>query len=89
MTDWFEKKAGSPVHKGIEDESMLMVGYVIPDWVRLPPDLGGGQVAVVDSHMGLCPMCKEAGVQHLKLESGLGVAECGQHGFVWYGRRLV
>lgn len=88
MITWFEKNVGN-LHQSIEDESMFMVGHVIPDRVRLPPELGRKQVAVVGSFMGRCPMCKEGVVQHLKLENGLGCAECSTHGFVWYGRRSV
>jgi hypothetical protein len=84
-TAWFNKAAGSVVHESIEDDSMLMVGDVIPDWVRLPAELGGERVRVEGAKTAPCPMCRNhVEVRHLRVTGNLGVAECRQHGFVWY-----
>ena len=84
-TAWFQKRAGSDVHESTEDETMVLVGDVIPDWVRLPAELGGARVPVHGATAAPCPMCRDGHpVRHLKVEGSLGVAECRQHGFVWY-----
>lgn len=84
-TTWFQKHAGSEVHEGIDDESMVLVGDTIPDWVGLPSQLGGARVRVLGWKASPCPLCKGGhDVRHLQVEDGLGVAECRTHGFVWY-----
>jgi len=61
-----------------------------PDWVRLPPELGGGQVRVTASAIRPCPKCGAQG-RHLLLEHQLpdgrplAVGECDRGcGFSWY-----
>ena len=84
-TEWFEKQAGDKALALANDEGVVLIGDLTPDWVRLPDVLGGGRVRVVSAHGAPCPMCGDAHpVQHLRVEGGLGVAECGAHGFVWY-----
>lgn len=84
-TTWFNRRAGSDAHASTEDDSMMLVGDVTPDWVRLPPELGGARVRVLGVSASPCPMCRNhVEVRHLRVEGNLGVAECGQHGFVWY-----
>jgi len=84
-TMWFNREAGSTVAQGTDEPETLLVGDGAPDWVRLPPELGGGQERVLGSHPAPCPMCKgDAPVRHLELAGDLGVAECVKHGFVWY-----
>lgn len=81
MTDWFTKTPGNPV----EEDGMVLVNTAPPDWVRLPPDLGGRQVRVVGSYQAPCPKCQAAAdVPHLETEGGICVAECEACGFVWY-----
>lgn len=88
-TAWFEKQAGSEVHTSTEDETMLLLGDVTPDWVRLPAELGGARVRVLGAHAASCPMCRnDRPVRHLHVEDGLGVAECREHGFVWYRKSV-
>ena len=85
MTTWFEKSPGSEVHESTEDETMVLIGAVIPDWVRLPAELGGARVRVLGAFEAPCPLCgDDHSVRHLRVEGGLGVAECHEHGFVWY-----
>lgn len=63
---------------------MYLVGDGTPDWVRLPPELGGHQERVKGSFMGPCPMCpSKHPVKHYVLET-LRVAECEDRGFLWY-----
>lgn len=88
-TAWFQKEAGSEIHEGIEDETMVLVGSVVPDWVRLPAELGGARVPVEGASLAPCPMCGGGpDVQHLGVEGNLGVAECRHHGFVWYRKSV-
>ena len=87
-TEWFNRKAGSIAAQGSDDPTMLLVGDGPPDWVRLPPELGGARVKVEGSHTAPCPMCDGGPhVRHLELPDGYGVAECPIHGFAWYRRK--
>ena len=83
-TEWFEKRVGDKALAN--DEGAVLIGDLTPDWVRLPAVLGGARVRVVSAHGAPCPKCGDdaRAVQHLRMEGGLGVAECGAHGFVWY-----
>lgn len=84
-TMWFEKKPGESVAQGIDEPEALLIGAEKPDWVRLPPNLGGAQVRVTGSFNGPCVSCKDKHtVRHLTLEGGISVAECGSRGFLWY-----
>jgi hypothetical protein len=87
-TDWFTKKPGDAALQGRDDPTMLLLGCDVPDWVNLPPELGGARVKVTGAHMAPCPMCGDGtgDVKHLELEGNLGVAECVRHGFAWYRR---
>lgn len=96
MTEWFKKEAGDEVLIGMdegigESQSVLIIGDILPDWVRTPPELGGAKVGVLGGFMDPCPRCRgEAPVVHMKLENGMYVAECkGACGFVWYRPKLV
>jgi hypothetical protein len=84
-TEWFEKIAGSDAALSTDDPHMLLIGDGVPDWVRLPPELGGQQVRVTHARMHTCPRGNHT-VRHLKLDhDNLGVAECQAHGgFLWY-----
>lgn len=87
----FNRRAGSNVHDSTEDPSMQLVGDVVPDWVRLPPELGGGRRTVLAHKQVECP-CRRG---HKSRELALGehqgkqlfVAECKIAGqFLWYAR---
>ena len=83
-TMWFNKQPGDVAGVGVDDPTALLIADV-PDWVRLPPDLGGQQVRVTEGFAAPCPMCSGAGdVKHLRTTQGICVAECSKHGFVWY-----
>ncbi len=85
MIAWFEKRIGEPIMVGTEDPTMLLLGDSIPDWVRLPPDLGGRRVRVEAVGVDTCPR-GEHDVRHLRLsDCGISVAECPEHGgYLWY-----
>jgi hypothetical protein len=77
-TMWFDKQAGGlPVN----EEDGVAVLHGVPDYVRLPAELGGNQANVVSAHMGPCPVTG-ANVRHLVLDCGVSVAESNQ--FYWY-----
>jgi len=87
MTEWFSKKPGSHVHQGVDDPTMLLVGAGAPDWVTLPPELGGTKAKVLGAFQAPCPMCAPqdlSDVPHLAVEGDNFVAECLEHGFAWY-----
>lgn len=76
---FFTKRPGKiPIN---EDENALLIGDVIPDTVRLPPDLGGQVVKVIRAFVASCPVTKVK-CRHLELEGGIYVAESNQ--FYWY-----
>lgn len=86
-TEWFEKRAGEPVSPSQDDPHMTLIGDYVPDWVRLPPELGGSQQRVTGVAVERCPRADHR-VRHLKLDNGVCVAECAAHGgFLWYRPR--
>lgn len=87
MTMWFDRKPGDFVSQDNEEGKTLLFGDAPPDWVRMPPELGGGRLRVLGEHVGPCPMCNAESVRHLELDDRYGVAECLADGFVWYRKR--
>lgn len=84
-TEWFDRKIESPgVAQGQEDPSMLLIGDTTPDWVRLPPQLGGKEVRVLETFTMACP--GNCGGKHKthRLEDNYGVSECPTKGFLWF-----
>ena len=86
-TEWFDRKPGGLISPSTTEPGAALVGKPRPDWVRLPPELGGGEVRVLDSKAGLCPVCRDHSCQHLQLDAEVDVAECPARGFLWYRRR--
>ena len=83
MTEWFTKEPGVDISIGTSDPTMVIYGGV-PDWVELPPDLGGYKVRVLAAKTDVCPKGAHE-VRHLKLSGTIHVAECPMHGgFLWY-----
>jgi hypothetical protein len=77
----FDKRPGQLAIN--EDEGAFVIGT--PDFVTLPPELGGGRANVIDEGVADCPKCGRAGCKHLVLDVDASVAECvGGCGFVWY-----
>jgi len=84
MTEWFSKTAGGvPMQEQLDGSVMTVLGADVPDWVRLPHELGGHRVRVLTSFAGKCPTCERT-VRHLELPDRLAVAECPDAGFLWY-----
>ena len=85
-TMWFDRKPGSKVALGKTDPNSLMLGADVPDWVRLPDELGGAKKRVAKALLGPCISCQDGhSVRHLLLEgSRIAVAECEAKGFLWY-----
>lgn len=84
--DWFDRRPGEGLIAQ-DDPHVILLGDQTPDVVRLPPELGRGELRVTGAFRGACPMnegCPDC--QHLRLEEGYSVAECIGHGFIWYRR---
>ncbi len=64
----------------------ILFGVDVPDWVRLPPELGHAQVRVLGAFAAPCPKC-HATVRHLRLDGDIHVAECQEDHFLWYRRK--
>ena len=80
-------RAGSSIHQGTEDESMLLIDDGPPDVVAIPQAIGGGSARVIEAVPGPCPRCEHGAphVRHLVLaQTRFRVAECAEHGFLWY-----
>ena len=83
---WFNRKPGERPVSQEEDGSVCVVfGDTSPDWVELPPQLGGGKRRVERMFHSACPCKQQHSVSHLSLGKGLYVAECKHKGFLWYG----
>ncbi len=55
MIEWFNKRPGMPMAKQIGTSTMSVLGDQRPDWIRLPPELGGERVKVLSAFVDLCP----------------------------------
>ena len=84
----FEAEPGDRVLQSEEDPTMLLIYDGIPDWVRLPPELGGQRVDVKHGVRGDCP-CGEHETLILILDepTGIRVAECPVKGYLWHRLR--
>lgn len=93
-TLWFDVKPGETVTDvtnqmgGGTEGHVLLVHQGCPDWVRLPPELGGQQVRVLRAEQGTCP-CGKHVTRILVLDepSGIKVAECPAVGYQWFRQR--
>jgi len=87
-TEWFHRQPGEQVAHSEDTPNMVLLGSGAPDWVRLPPELGGDTLRVRGHFRGACPKCEACpDCAHLVLDADYGVAECVAHGFLWYRRR--
>ena len=84
-TMWFDRKPGERVSVGKDDPAVLMISEGVPDWVRLPDELGGGKVKVSRAAIGPCPSCDTRHEVRFLILSGspYTVAECPKSGFLW------
>ncbi len=73
--------------EGMGDGIVLMGDLRVPDRVRVPTELGGGEARVLRSWFERCPHPGCAAAQHdvrwYELERGFYVAECVRAGFAW------
>jgi len=87
MIEWFTKEPGVDFAPSEDDPHMALIGdSTVPDWVRLPFDLGGATVRVIAAGRGPCVCKRKHDVQHLELENGILVAECDAQ-YLWYRPR--
>ncbi len=77
---WGSKTPDSDI---IEIDENTIIYAMIPDWVKLPPELGGYTVAVLSTFINHCPKCSRQ-VKHLELENNYFVSECPEHKYLWY-----
>ena len=97
MIEWFTRKPGGGLDISVEDPSLALLGNEVPDWVKLPAELGGVKVRVEGARIAPCAKCGGR-CRHLKLAPvvlgrnvigvapvSVKVAECNNGcGFVWY-----
>ena len=88
-TEHFTKTPGANVLPSTNDPTMSLIvgGDLVPDTVRLPPDLGGFHVRVKAGSYIDCPC--QGGHTVINLETDhdrIQVAECPSRGFLWYRR---
>jgi hypothetical protein len=89
--EWFDKSPGDgnmlskPTGDG--DHMLLIQDSHVGNLVRLPPELGGMQLRVLEEFTAPCPAGPRTGepCTHLKLENGYYVAELDQ--FYWYKKK--
>jgi hypothetical protein len=85
MIERFSKNAGQYAMTSQDDQTMILLGNPVPDYVTLPPELGGGDRPVKDTFVGDCPITGTP-CRHLNLGEFNGktlyVAESTQ--FFWY-----
>lgn len=73
-----------PGQRAITEDDAIVI-FDVPDWVRLPDALGGTRVRVLSAHNGPCPCGKhETRILVLDEPTGIRVAECPTHGFMWF-----
>jgi len=86
-TLWLKIRPGeraSDVSEQMGDPALL-VHDGIPDWVRLPPELGGQRVRVKGMETRTCPCGRHVGRTFILDEpSGIQVAECPSRGYLWF-----
>ena len=79
---WGERLPGSDTQVGPSgDGGHVVVSGVVPDWVKLPPELGGTKVRVTSVEQTAC-VCGKHPTRKFNLENGLAVFECGQQ-YLW------
>lgn len=88
-TVWFDAKPGEevqPARQHPEDPSALIISDGVPDWVRLPSELGGQKVRVLGVKVGPCPCGHPHNTNILTLDepTGIKVASCHARGFIWF-----
>jgi len=73
---WTERAAGEIASVVKDDPTTILIGGD-PNWVRLPPELGGGVARVLETVLAPCPFHREDHrVRTHVLEGEFYVAEC-------------
>jgi len=75
-TLWFTRQADGSLTD--EHGNYVIVHPHIPDWVMLPPQLGGHKMRVENASTEPCPMC-DSPCPTLTLENAIKVASCDRH----------
>jgi hypothetical protein len=92
MTRWTTKRPGDPLGGILVDDEcpdlsggVDMLYYDRPDWIRLPPELGGGKRRLLSVERATCPCGEHTSVRRFNLDGGdhLVVFECPSEGFLW------
>jgi len=88
---WTDVKPGEDgvkVRPDQTDPAALIITDGVPDWVRYPAELGGGQVRVLRAFRGQCA-CGTHMTRILILDepTGIRVATCPINGFMWFRRK--
>jgi len=82
---WGERSVGSPVAVGENEHGGHVIISDTPDWIRLPPTLGGTDHRVANTYSRPCP-CGEAHEAKTFDLTGtdVHVSECIDRGFLWW-----
>lgn len=85
-TLWGEQRPGERAFQPAEETNLLIVHNGVPDWVRLPAQLGGQPVRVTGGERRPCPCggTHQSLVLVLDEPTGICVAECQVRGFLWF-----
>lgn len=85
MIEFFNVAPGSDIGES-QDEPGLLIGVGKPDWVRVPPEAGGGTYRCLEIIQGTCPLPGHGEeCRHFILDGPIRCAECVVSAqFVWY-----
>lgn len=81
----FTSRPGERVHQDREDPTTILIHDGVPDWVILPPNLGGSRVSVKHGVLAPCPCGRGHTALVLVLDdpTGIRVAECYGE-YLWF-----
>jgi hypothetical protein len=88
-TAWGERRVGeTSVTVDLPEGTAVLLDVDVPDWVRLPAELGGTSVRVLGATKVPCPCGSShfSKVYVLDEPTGIQVAECRDRGFLWFRR---
>lgn len=90
----FQVQPGDRVLQDEDEPTALLIYDGVPDWVTLPPELGGGRANVKHGVRGVCPCKRGHEVLILVLDAQhqgkeLLVAECPSNGYLWHTRGVA
>lgn len=80
-----EMKAGQmPVYKS-KNGKVLAVGRIEPQWIKLPPELGGRKVEITETFIARICKCGKHPAKVLILKRDYIVVEC-TNGYMWINK---